>query len=277
MGILDFFKQVRTVTTEEVRIFLEGRAPETYNLVDVRQPKEYERGHLPGATLIPLGDLGSRVGELDPEKPTVTYCAAGVRSRSAASMLAGAGFKDVASMAGGIRAWKGLVAEGPPEAGMASFTAASSPDEIRALAWALEEGSRRFYLGIAENIDDDEAVRLFRSLGAAEEHHKQSLLDLPPAARESEVETTASALLGTPPGTIMEGGIRVQEALQWTAGKGLAEILELAMSLEANAYDLYVKMARRLDDKASRRVLATLVEEEQAHLERLSELFEANS
>ena len=62
-----------SMTAEEVREFLKNKNPDEYNLVDVRQPKEYERGHLPGARLIPVGELRDRLGELDPDKPTITY------------------------------------------------------------------------------------------------------------------------------------------------------------------------------------------------------------
>jgi hypothetical protein len=72
-----------------------------------------------------------------------------VRSRAAAAILAGAGFRKVASMEGGISAWDGLVAAGPPEAGMARFAAAASAEELIALAWYLEAGSRTFYGRIA--------------------------------------------------------------------------------------------------------------------------------
>jgi sulfur-carrier protein adenylyltransferase/sulfurtransferase len=73
MGILDYFKPVSTWTTEEVRSFIREKGPGDYNLIDVRQPKEYERGHLPGAKLIPVNQLQDRAGELDPSKPTITY------------------------------------------------------------------------------------------------------------------------------------------------------------------------------------------------------------
>jgi rhodanese-related sulfurtransferase len=42
-------------------------------ILDVRQPREYEIEHIPGAKLIPIADLGNRVSELDPEKPTLVY------------------------------------------------------------------------------------------------------------------------------------------------------------------------------------------------------------
>jgi rhodanese-related sulfurtransferase len=61
------------MTAEEVREFLKNKNPDEYNLVDVRQPKEYERGHLPGARLIPVGELRDHIQELDPDKPTITY------------------------------------------------------------------------------------------------------------------------------------------------------------------------------------------------------------
>ena len=73
MGLFDYFKPVSTWTAEEVRDFLRGKSAESYNLIDVRQPGEYESGHLPGARLIPLAELKDRLGELDRSKPTVTY------------------------------------------------------------------------------------------------------------------------------------------------------------------------------------------------------------
>ena len=73
MGIADYFKAVSSMTAEEVRKFLKNKNPDEYNLIDVRQPKEYERGHLPGARLIPVGELRDRIQELGTDKPTITY------------------------------------------------------------------------------------------------------------------------------------------------------------------------------------------------------------
>jgi sulfur-carrier protein adenylyltransferase/sulfurtransferase len=73
MGVLDYFKPVFTWPAERVRQFLREKNQGEYNLVDVRQPQEYEQEHLPGARLIPMGELESRLGELDPTKPTITY------------------------------------------------------------------------------------------------------------------------------------------------------------------------------------------------------------
>lgn len=73
MGFLDYFKPVPTMTAGEVRAFLRQRDAESYNLIDVRQPGEYESGHLPGARLLPIAELANRLGELDRTKPTITY------------------------------------------------------------------------------------------------------------------------------------------------------------------------------------------------------------
>ena len=73
MSILHYFKPVSTWPAEKIREFLNQKSPGEYNLVDVRQPKEYEQGHLPGAQLIPVGELPNRLGELDPTKPTIVY------------------------------------------------------------------------------------------------------------------------------------------------------------------------------------------------------------
>lgn len=73
MSILNYFKPVSTWSTEKIRKFFQEKNPEDYNLVDVRTSKEYEQGHLPGARLIPVGELANRLSEIDPKKPTIVY------------------------------------------------------------------------------------------------------------------------------------------------------------------------------------------------------------
>jgi rhodanese-related sulfurtransferase len=73
MSILNYFKPVSTWSAEKIRQFLKEKNPEEFNLVDVRTPKEYEGGHLPGARLIPVGEVANHLSELDPNKPTIVY------------------------------------------------------------------------------------------------------------------------------------------------------------------------------------------------------------
>jgi rubrerythrin len=179
-------------------------------------------------------------------------------------------------MEGGINAWRGLVAEGIPEAGMVYFASADRPEDLVALASQLEEGNRRFYADIAGSLDDKEAAGLFEGLAAAEEHHKSSLLkvysDITGMTAVSEIPDALAP--GQPDDDIMEGGMSVSKALKWAEDKSLTEILELSISLETNAYDLYIKMERKAEDGNSKRVFKTLSEEEGSHLNRLSALLE---
>lgn len=81
----------------------EARKGELF-LLDVREPDEFEEVRMPGATLIPLGELPQRMGELPKGKTIVCQCAVGGRSARATEMLRSRGF-DAVNLAGGIRAW----------------------------------------------------------------------------------------------------------------------------------------------------------------------------
>jgi rhodanese-related sulfurtransferase len=89
-------------------------AGEPVYLLDVRQPEEHAFAKLPDSTLIPLGELPGRVGEVEPPAGAmvVVYCHHGIRSLTGAHMLQRAGFESVTSLAGGIDAWSRLVDQG---------------------------------------------------------------------------------------------------------------------------------------------------------------------
>ena len=83
-------------------------------LLDVREPYEWQIARLPGARLIPLGALPDRMAELDPARETIVYCKSGMRSLAAATQLAGAGFARVANLSGGISRWSADVDSSVP-------------------------------------------------------------------------------------------------------------------------------------------------------------------
>jgi sulfur dioxygenase len=80
----------------------------TVQVLDVREPEEFAHGlgHIQGATLLPLGQLASRLDELSRERPIVTVCRSGARSARAAAMLVKAGFDEVANLSGGMLRWR---------------------------------------------------------------------------------------------------------------------------------------------------------------------------
>ncbi|WP_407635525.1 molybdopterin-synthase adenylyltransferase MoeB [Marinobacter gelidimuriae] len=78
---------------------------EKVSILDVRDPHEYRISQLPAATLIPLGELERRIGELDPSGELVVHCKSGVRSADAVRLLNRHGFDKAVSLQGGISAW----------------------------------------------------------------------------------------------------------------------------------------------------------------------------
>jgi rhodanese-related sulfurtransferase len=74
-------------------------------ILDVREPAEWTEYHIPGATLISLGELEARVKEVPRDKEVVVVCRSGNRSQAGRDILVNAGFTQVTSMAGGLKEW----------------------------------------------------------------------------------------------------------------------------------------------------------------------------
>jgi hydroxyacylglutathione hydrolase len=79
--------------------------PRAFPLLDVRTPREWDDGHLPGARYAFLGELSQKLKDLDRHQPVVVYCASGYRSSLAASVLQACGFDKVHNVPGGYTAW----------------------------------------------------------------------------------------------------------------------------------------------------------------------------
>ncbi|MEO7910849.1 MAG: molybdopterin-synthase adenylyltransferase MoeB [Roseiflexaceae bacterium] len=91
------------ITPAEVNSWLHSDDPPF--LLDVREPNEWEIGHLPDATRISVNELQGRLNELDTAREMVVYCRSGARSGRAVDMLRAAGFRKVKNMTGGILRW----------------------------------------------------------------------------------------------------------------------------------------------------------------------------
>ncbi|HEY9282739.1 MAG TPA: rhodanese-like domain-containing protein [Pyrinomonadaceae bacterium] len=85
-------------------------------IIDVREPKEYDAARLEGARLIPLGQVVGRMNEIDPSRETVVHCKMGGRSAKAIEALQAAGFKGrLVNLKGGITAWSNEVDPSVPK------------------------------------------------------------------------------------------------------------------------------------------------------------------
>ena len=105
------------VDVAEARHRLDGGAV----LLDVREPDEWEAGHAPEATWIPMGDVGARHAELPTDRPVVVVCRSGARSARVTDALVGAGH-DATNLAGGMQAWNA--------AGLPVVTDAGTPGRV---------------------------------------------------------------------------------------------------------------------------------------------------
>jgi len=90
-------------------------------LLDVREPDEWEAGHAPEATWIPMGEVGARHDELTPGQPVVVVCRSGARSARVTDALVSAGY-DATNLAGGMQSWSA--------AGLPVVTDAGAPGEV---------------------------------------------------------------------------------------------------------------------------------------------------
>jgi adenylyltransferase/sulfurtransferase len=101
-----------TITATELKQMMD--AQEKFLLVDVREPAEWEIVRLPGAVLIPKGDVPSKLAELPQDRPVVAYCKTGIRSAEVLALLKNAGFADAKHVQGGISAWATQVERSQP-------------------------------------------------------------------------------------------------------------------------------------------------------------------
>lgn len=265
---------VQSVSADAAADFLAEEKEGSFSLIDVRQPTEYERGHIPGATLIPVAQLADSVDNLDREKPVVVYCAIGGRSRVAAHLLAGKGFKTVFNLKGGIMAWHGRVADGPPELHLDLVQGKETPEEAITLAYGMELGLAAFYRAMIREGTDADVSALLEKLASIEDKHKQYLLELYRSALGTEPNVNAMEYVAN--SRILEGGFdpatlaqQNERALQTVTG-----LLELAMMLETQALDLYLRFAGSIETEAARKVLFAIADEEKAHLAALGRLLE---
>jgi rhodanese-related sulfurtransferase/rubrerythrin len=274
MEFKKLFTPVDAMDSDAARSYTNEHQEGTYTLLDVRQPWEYEEDHLPGAKLVPLGDLQEGTQSLNPEKPTLVYCAVGGRSRVAAQLLSGRGFKEVYNLSGGIKAFRGAKASGPQELNLDLVRGDESPRDMLKLAFGLERALGIFYDQCREKTEDKDLADLFAKLGRIEVIHKQKVFERYAALVPNTPDMAAFEAGMTP--EIMEGGFRVNEFLAanepWL--KTVREALELGMMLETQALDLYMRFAEKSQEDETKQVLFTLADEEKVHLRALAGLLD---
>ena len=270
-----FFTPVKSINVDQAREFMDTKSSVELTILDVRQPNEYEAGHIPGAKLIPLPDISGRLDEIDSTKATMVYCAIGGRSRVAAQMLAGKGFSNVYNLSGGFKAWNGAAAYGTEEMGLELFTGTESVENTLVVAYSLEQGLRDFYLTMLSKVINKDAKKLFQKLSEIEVIHQERIFNeylkmtgKSVARDEFEKNIVVKAA---------EGGLTTEEYanLYQPDWESVTDVTEVAMSIEAQALDLYQRAGERSSDLQSQKVLRQIADEERAHLVQLGNLIES--
>lgn len=262
MNWRELFSPGANMSPDEVKMFLADHDPREYQLLDVRQPKEYRKGHLPGAILIPVRELSERFAELDPELPILVYCHSGVRSKAAAQLLLGSDYSQVFNMSGGIIAYSGdTKAKGGETIGMELFVPGEFIDVFR-LGYAMEHGLEQLYSVLAKNSTNDKLRELLLRLAAFEKGHKAKLVALfPQMATQQE-----------PSLDMLEGGFSTQQVLDHFHDQlhDSDAIIQLAMMFETQAFDLYSRLARQEPEGERKDFFESMCLEEKQHLSFLS-------
>lgn len=273
MKSADLLARIEEWPVDKVRGFFARHHPEDYQLIDVRQLQQYGAEHLPGSLCIPAENLPTSLDSLSTDKPTIVYCDRGALSRAAAQVLVKSGFSDVHILQGGLHAWQYGFSTGLPHQLYAPLVNAEKAEEQAALAWAMEENARRFYQAMADTLDEADVAALFVELAEAENHHKATLKALwealagCPAGEDFAASTLSSD-------GVMEGGIALEEALQWAKQSSTAKILDFAMAMELSAYDHYLYLQRSSDNPDSKRLFEVMADEERHHLRELGQSLE---
>lgn len=199
----------------------------------------------------------------------------GGRSRVAAQMLSGKGFNDVINLSGGIKAWNGETAIGDISLGLDLFTGQEPPGETLIVAYSMEQGLREFYLRMADEVKDEEAQSLFKKMADIEIKHQDRIyreyINLTNATDDRN-EFEEKILTQT-----VEGGLTTDEYIDRLKPdmESVSDIISMAMSIEAQALDLYQRAADNSMDPDSRKTLQQIANEEQAHLAQLGKLMDS--
>ena len=255
---------------DDLRDYMSRQKEKDFLLVDVRQPMEYEIAHIPGAVLIPLGEVERRLFELPSDRDLVFYCRSGGRSAAAASLAVDAEVteKSVAHLEGGMLGWDGQTLTGYPR--LQLFDVAAPLPALLKTAMDLEKGAWRFYSEVVRRHPAAPFTRVFENLTTAEIGHARAVY----AHRKKAVPEPPpfEDLYASLTGDVLEGGIDVTDAIERV--EALEEppcigLIEWALHIEQSAYDLYRNTAERVEDPAAKNAFLTIAQAEKAHMRSL--------
>lgn len=192
-------------------------------------------------------------------------------------MLTGAGFENVINVNGGIKAWQGLKATGPMELNMDMIRGDETPEEILTLGVWFEKGLQKFYNQAVDRTQDPEAKALLANLAGIETKHVRTIFDLLKTIDPS-LGDLAVFEAGIKP-KMMEGGYDIDRFMKENESylNTTEDVLDLAMMLETQGFDLYHRFAQKSTHSKTQAMLYKIADEEKSHLASLGRLREGKS
>lgn len=181
-------------------------------------------------------------------------------------MLSGLGFKEVYNLKGGMMAWEGPQTSGPEALNMDLVRGDESPAEMVRLSYSMENGLQKFYENMQERTKNKAIQALFLKLVQIEQNHKKRLSEL--YAKMEAPEKALEGLESDSAQGIMEGGFSIEAFTQQNEPflDTPHHVIEMAMMLETQALDLYLRFSQKTENKDTKGVLFRLADEEKAHL-----------
>lgn len=105
---------INQISAKELQEILDTK-DKNIKIIDVREPEEYISGHIPGVPLIPMNQIPSKLGELEPAEEYIFICRSGNRSHMVAKFLKDNGIENVTNFNGGMLSWSGAIKQGMDE------------------------------------------------------------------------------------------------------------------------------------------------------------------
>lgn len=192
-------------------------------------------------------------------------------------MLTGSGFENVINVNGGIKAWQGQKATGPVELNMDIIRGDETPEEILMLGIWFEKGLQKFYIRAGDRTQDAETKALLANLSGIEAHHIKTIFDLLKTIDPNQSDLSALEA-GIQP-KMIEGGYDINLFMKENASylDTSQDVLDLAMMLETQGLDLYLRFADKSGHSETKAMLYKIADEEKSHLASLGRLREEKS
>lgn len=258
------------LSARQMRKFMEGRNEADYLLIDVRQPHEYEQGHIPGARLFPLPQLEPGLFELPDDRDLLFYCRTGSRSRTAAMLAEEAEVTEgkVYNLMGGIMGWQGNTISDFPSVQV--FDGSETGADLLIKAIDLEKGAWRFYKEVVKRYEDNQAASTIKGLLKAEKAHAEMIYAF---LDREDIKETFEQLWAGLEGDILEGGGSLEEmisCLEKLEGNLCLNIVGLSLDIEYSAFDLYRTMAERHQESKAAETFLSIAQAEKGHMRLLT-------